>query len=132
MILFIDDEPRRVKPYIEELKLSGYQVEFKDNVDDALIFWEERKQDLELIVLDIMMPTGDNCDASAPKEAECGLETGIYFYNKYLKSQGVPVILFTHSVDAKIPDNEDNHVYLLKKLDYLPYEFVQKVEAILK
>ncbi|MBZ8178958.1 hypothetical protein [Oscillatoria salina] len=132
MILFIDDEYRRVKPYIEELELSGYQVEFKDNLDDALNFWEERKQEINLIVLDIMMPIGNNFDESAQQEAECGLKTGIYFYNKYLKSKDTPVILFTHLSDVNIPDNEDNQFFLFKKLDYLPYEFVQKVTAILK
>jgi CheY-like chemotaxis protein len=132
MILFIDDEHRRLKPYIEELELSGYQVEFKDNIYDALGFWEKRKQEVKLIVLDVMMPIGDDFGESAQAEAEFGLKTGIYFYNKYLKSQGVPVILFTHLSDANIPYNEDNQVYLLKKLDYLPYEFVQKAKAILE
>jgi Response regulator containing CheY-like receiver, AAA-type ATPase, and DNA-binding domains len=130
MILFIDDEHRRMTPYIEELELSGYQVKFKDNVQDALNFWKEHTQEIKLIVLDLMMPIGNDFDESAQQEAEFGLKTGIYFYNKYLKSQDIPVILFTHSADANIPRDEYNHVYLLKKLDYLPYEFVQKVEAI--
>lgn len=132
MILFVDDEPRRVKPYIEELELSGYKVEFKDNIYDALNFWKERKQDLELIILDIMMPIGDDFDEAAQQESEFGLETGIYFYKKYLKSQGVPVILFTHRADAKIPDKEDNLVCLLRKIDYLPHEFVQDAKAVLE
>jgi len=132
MILFIDDEYRRVKPYIEELELSGYHPEFKDNLDDALNFWKEHTQEIKLIVLDLMMPIGNDFDESAQQEAEFGLKTGIYFYNKYLKSQDIPVILFTHLADPKITDKEDNQVCLIKKLDYLPYEFVQKVESILK
>ncbi|MBZ8178959.1 DNA-binding transcriptional response regulator [Oscillatoria salina] len=126
MILFIDDEPRKVKHYIEELELSGYQVKFKDNVDDALNFWEERKQEINLIVLDVMMPIKDNCDEVVTQESEYGLKTGIYFYRKYLKSQDIPVILFTHWADANILDNENNQVHLLKKIDYLPCEFVEK------
>jgi DNA-binding response OmpR family regulator len=34
-ILFVDDEPRWTTTYIEELETSGFNVVFKDNVDEA-------------------------------------------------------------------------------------------------
>ncbi len=46
MILFIDDEHRGVKPYIEELQFSGYEVKFKDNIDDALDFYKNKQEKL--------------------------------------------------------------------------------------
>ena len=36
MILMIDDEPRGISSYKEELELSGYHVVFHRKVDDAL------------------------------------------------------------------------------------------------
>ncbi|MBD2310101.1 response regulator transcription factor [Desertifilum sp. FACHB-1129] len=132
MILFIDDEYRRVKPYIQELESSNHKVEFKDNIDDALESCKKKQKEIKLIVLDIMMPIGDDFNESAKQEAEFGLNTGVYFYKKYLKDKNIPVILFTHLSDLKLPEKSDNQVYLLKKLDYLPHEFVQKVEDILR
>jgi DNA-binding response OmpR family regulator len=74
MILFVDDERRRMQSYVEELRFSGYDVEFKSDVDDALIFFNENHEKLELLILDVMMPTGNSFDN---QQADNGLRTGI-------------------------------------------------------
>ena len=33
MILFVDDEPRRVDSYVQELRYLGHEIEFKSDVD---------------------------------------------------------------------------------------------------
>ena len=36
MILFIDDERRRMKSYVQELEFSGYEVEFKSESKEIM------------------------------------------------------------------------------------------------
>ena len=60
MILFIDDEKRYVRNYIEELEEIGFEVNYINNVVDALKFIKsEESKKLEAVVLDVMMPSGE-------------------------------------------------------------------------
>ncbi len=72
---------------------------------------------------------GDNFEQLDMENAEFGLNTGVYFYKTYLQEkETIPVIFFSHKSDAKIPKNiGDNQIYLLKKIAYLPSEFVKKL-----
>lgn len=45
MILFVDDEKRRMESYVEELGFSEY-VEFKSDVDSAIEFLKRTKRKL--------------------------------------------------------------------------------------
>ncbi|MBP0006413.1 MAG: hypothetical protein J7642_22295 [Cyanobacteria bacterium SBC] len=133
MILWIDDESRRVKVYLEELDLCGYKVVLKEDIDEALKFWENHKNEIQLIILDIMMPIGKNFSESERQEAEYGLNTGIFIHDKYFKDGQSTVIFFTHLSSVNFEDDDKNiQTHLLKKIDYLPSEFSQKVEEILK
>ena len=79
MILFVDDEKRRMKSYIDELKLSGYEVEIKSDVDSALDFFNKNHKQIELLILDIMMPSGNTFENV---DTKYGLRTGISLYEK--------------------------------------------------
>ena len=62
MILFIDDERRVMDSYRDYLALKltpqGYEVLFLSDIDKALDFLENRPDEIDLIILDVMMPTG--------------------------------------------------------------------------
>jgi CheY-like chemotaxis protein len=79
MILFVDDETRRMKSYVQELQLLDYDVNFESNIDDALIFFESNHKQIELVVLDVMMPTGNSFSED---RSDYGLRTGICFHER--------------------------------------------------
>jgi CheY-like chemotaxis protein len=133
MILFVDDDKRRMESYVQELKFSGYQVKFKSEIDDAFNFYENNREDIQLVILDVMMPVGENfSDQSA---AENGLRTGICFYRKIREKQSnLPVIILTNVnrtelLDIKNPDMAE--AIILEKISLAPFVLAEKVIDIL-
>ena len=59
MILMVDNDGSRMEPLKEYLMLYGYDVELKMDVDGAMNFILENIGQIELIILDIMMPNGE-------------------------------------------------------------------------
>ena len=132
MILFVDDEKREMESYRMELELelpdSG--VVFKRNIDDALSFFEDNQNQIELLILDIMMPQGKAFE-SAPDN---GLKTGIHFYRKVRTiTPAMPIIIFTNISDENIEKafSNDEKCWLMKKENYYADELVEKVKEIL-
>lgn len=106
MILFIDDEERRMKSYVQELEFSNYNVEFKPDVDSALECLENPKEEIELIILDIMMPTGKKFFNNS--QAEKGLRSGICLYQEIRKQKPMlPIVIFTNVYDKKLLQDID-------------------------
>ena len=130
MILFIDDELRQMENYIEELRLSGHEVEFKNNVDDALIFLEINIAKLKIIILDIMMPPGKLFQNG---DVEYGLRTGVKFYRKIRTlSNKIKVVVLTNVSDEKVAEQFQNekNCWFFPKEEILPYQLAEKVRAI--
>lgn len=127
MILFVDDEERRVKSYIQEFQYSGYQVEFRSDVDSALDFFYEKYKQIELLVLDVMMPPGI---AFKDFDTKYGLRTGIALYRKIRGENFTCPILFLTNVSSH-SENEldlDKNTLFLEKEDYLPFQLVDQVK----
>ncbi|MGL4498154.1 MAG: hypothetical protein ACRCU2_03750, partial [Planktothrix sp.] len=80
---------------------------------------------------DVMMPLGENFNETQEEEAEYGKGTGIYFYQNYLQSANIPIVIFTHRAGLKEDEISNPQHFLLKKIDYLPYQFAKKVALIL-
>jgi len=55
-ILWIDDEIELLKPHILFLEQKGYKVSVATNGDDAVEFLRESGKDIDLILLDEIMP----------------------------------------------------------------------------
>jgi CheY-like chemotaxis protein len=133
MILFVDDDKRRMESYVQELKFSDYQVEFQFDIDNAFCFYEDNQNDLQMVILDIMMPVGKNFrDRPA---AENGLRTGICFYEKIRKEQpNLPVIIFTNVSRAELSDIKNikiEEAIILEKISFDPFALAEKVDNIL-
>lgn len=129
MILFIDDETRRMDSYVQELILSKFDVTFKQDVDEALAFFEEYYKQINLIILDIMMPPGETF-----KDVDVGLRTGVYFYEKIRPvAPNLPVIIFTNVPVEKLGNRflSEKNCWVLRKKDCLPFEMVQQIKQIL-
>lgn len=131
MILFIDDEGRRMDSYVRELELSKYDVSFQYNVDVSLAFFEKNLPQIDLIILDIMMPPGSSFK---DVDTNLGLRTGVRFYEKIRqKAPELPVIILTNVSDEQLAERfrEEEKCRFLRKEDYLPFELVQQVDEVI-
>ena len=131
MILFIDDEKRLMDSYVAELRLCGFDVAFESNVDKALRVLEERRAEVELLILDVMMPSGE----SFSDQAKQGFRTGVRFYERVRETQrDLPIILLTNFPGADIIRviEGDPHCQVFQKLELLPYELADVVTKTLE
>ncbi|MDJ0657921.1 MAG: response regulator [Crocosphaera sp.] len=134
MILIVDDEPRRMEVYIEELKLSNYQVELAEDINEALDYFDKRQGEIELLILDIMMRSGK---LSGEHGINGGLRTGIIFYKKIRdNNKSLPIIILSNfdkiddqEVEQEIQNNPQKKFF--QKINILPYELVDEVKEML-
>ena len=135
MILFIDDERRVMDSYREYLAMilspEGYDVVFLDKVDPAFAYLENRADEIDLIILDVMMPTGTKLDR---KQTSDGLMTGVVFYDMTRKKlPTLPILVFTNYSDEDVENRlkNDPNCRFLQKTDYLLEDFVSEVRDLL-
>jgi CheY-like chemotaxis protein len=131
MILFVDDEAFYTDSYRRELELSGFEVEFQPDVDGALGFLGNNLDQVDLLILDIMMPSG----SSIPEvDTAKGLRTGVRFYERVRKqSSRLPVIILTNVSDQAVRERFASEVgcRFLRKEECQPFELVEEVRRIL-
>jgi CheY-like chemotaxis protein len=131
MILFVDDEKRRMDNYVEALEESGERVILKVDVDEALKFFDENLDQIELLVLDIMMSYGVSFE---DVDTESGLRTGVRFYERIRETApNLPVIIFTNvtNPDLKKRFDKEKRCWFYRKERKLPPEFRDVVKSIL-
>lgn len=121
MIVFIDDEARLMDSHRQhlEFKLEEYQKELRyfSDVDEAVGYFDIHKDQLELVVLDVMMPPGDSFD----KDSNHGLITGYLVYKRFRNaSPDLPILFYTNSADEVLAKKalEDKHLKYLSKVNY--------------
>lgn len=132
MILFVDDEPRHMSPYVRQLTEAGLQVSFKDTVDEALEYIEGNPSAVSLLVLDIMMPPGRSFDSA---QTRYGLDTGIRFYERVRRhSPALPVIILTNVTDERVARRfrAEPNCQFVRKLETEPYQLVEIIKETLE
>jgi two-component system, cell cycle sensor histidine kinase and response regulator CckA len=68
-ILLVDDEHTVIKVISDFLKLIGYRVLTADNTDEAIDIYKEMKNNIDLVILDMIMPgKGGGCVIDAIKK----------------------------------------------------------------
>lgn len=55
-IMIVEDEPKLLKTMTDFLALQEYDVEYASDGNSALTLFREKKQEIELILLDLMLP----------------------------------------------------------------------------
>lgn len=131
MILFVDDETREVRDYVNELELSGYDVTFKDNVDEALAIFDRELTEINLIILDLMMPPGTSFERT---DTQMGLRTGVSVYKRIReKAPDLWVFILTNVSDEEVAKKFRNEpkCRFLSKEEFLPLQLVEKVKEVL-
>ena len=131
MILFVDDDVRSLRPYCDELEFRGRECRIVGSVDEALRVLKRQSSEIELVVWDMMMPSGKTF---AGKDIERGLRTGEYFYQRMRSLlPDVPAVLFTNRDVGQLagPFREDPLCECRMKEDLLPSDFADRVEQLL-
>ncbi len=126
-ILYIEDEPYSMEYRIKMLKDKGYNVEIAEEVDSAL---KKLKQKYDLILLDIMMPSGNLPE----NEVKGGYETGVALIKKIKEStnKNTPILVITANPSSQLRTKIEKigvASYLTKPLHQI--EFEEEIERIL-
>jgi DNA-binding response OmpR family regulator len=132
MILFIDDEPRYVRSYIEFLEDSGHEAHLETSIDEALRFFLANQDQIGLVILDVMLPPGELFTAA---ETEDGLRTGVHLFKKLREeSRQLPIIILANVSSKAVEDAFVNQPFcrFLRKVNTFPFELVQEVENMLQ
>lgn len=103
-ILFVDEEDFLMASFIEELRDVGYEVTVAKSGEEAIRCLEDGHHDFALIILDIMLPRGD--DKGLPTVGK-GINTGemgleVLRLLREDMSDETPVIVLTAVMDDDI------------------------------
>lgn len=131
MILFLDDEPARMEVYARDLVMSGHEIHFENNVDDALATIKENPNLISLLILDLMLPPGKSF---ADENTHEGLRTGINFFNRVRKIvANLPTIILTNVSDEKVEDwfQKQENCWFFQKKNFFPFELTEEINMIL-
>ena len=124
MILFVDDEERRMENCLEELADRGFEVTIATTVESAKEVMAGST--VEMMILDVMMPPGPY------ENTQDGTRTGLVFLREIRdRYPTMPVILFTHVYlnAAELPT--DPHTRMVQKSSVLSFELADLVEQTL-
>ncbi|NES80989.1 MAG: response regulator [Moorea sp. SIO2B7] len=148
MILFVDDEPRDMNSFVLELQfdLGQENVTFESNVDKALEYLENHKNEIQIVILDNTMPSGKIYEDEQTHEV---IRTGLFLYED-IRSMlpDIPIIIFSNVPKENVLTNYSsdsekkimnmleqetgcNKADYLEKPDYFPYELVEVVKKML-
>src|SRR5580692_7089942 len=131
MILFLDDDVAFLDDYCDELKARGYEGLIVSSTDDAFQIMTTRGDELQVVVVDMMMPPGQIFE---DEETQSGTRTGELFYRK-LRSirQDVPVVFFTNRNTEQLDGafREDPRCRMFMKEELLPREFADMIADFL-
>lgn len=127
MILFIDDDERGMRPFRQALELCGYSVRWAADPDSAIAAVEELGNNIRLVILDMLMPTGE---ALSPAETEAGLTTGTALYPLLRGAgyEGPVVVLSITSTELRQGKDVDA---ILRKRDTSPPDLCDFVNDLL-
>ena|SRR5712691_788518 len=136
MILFVDDEPRYVDSYVQELKMSGFDVSLQTSADSAFKFLEENKGKteplvLDLMIVDVMMPSGKTLKDANTQD---GLRTGVRLYER-MRAQlpDLPVLVLTNVSDPEVERMfaKERNCLFLRKDQCLPFELAERIKELI-
>lgn len=127
MILFVDDEISRINPILASFELEELKVEAIDNGIDCISFIKDNLSEIELIIVDLMIPYGEK----SVNNIYPGIEL-ITDIQKILDN--VPIMVFTNVASSKIHDFLQglDIKEIIQKVDVAPFELVEIVKKYIK
>lgn len=158
MIVMIDDEARRMGPYLEvleydmpqrrvwncanytleeinELALGDTDILYLNQIDEARDWVLTHLNVIELLVVDIMMP---QLDSYSSQDTDHGLRTGIAFYREIRgqdadNAKVLPIMFLTNVYDPEVSDSiqEDTYTVVYQKNDLIPSRMASTIQEFL-
>jgi CheY-like chemotaxis protein len=136
-ILYVDDEPWFVEALFDALTDTGYSLKKAKNGTEALKYLKQADVLPDLIVLDVIMPTGEDIP-----ETNGGRRTGIKVHEiirKEMHITDIPILFLTVVDDSTVEGDVGNlersigiknYSVLVKPV--LPTELLERVAFMLK
>ena len=129
MILFIDDDPFQIDYYVEELRSRGLRVVVAGSVAEGRRCLRSERP--SLVILDVQLPLCAPGDL-LPTEREHAMVSGLTLLREIRQQdRELPVILFTVLLDVDAAMGLDSNTRMLRKVDVLPHELADLVQAAL-
>ena len=95
-VLFVDDEPLPSQTYRDGLEESGFTIEYRSCADTGLEYLRDRYAEIDVVVLDMMMPTPKGVSTAATSD---GQTTGIWFLlqcREIIETNVLPIYVLTN------------------------------------
>ena len=104
-ILWLDNEPRMIEPFVLILRDEGYEVDVAPTLQRADYLLKTKRYNL--LLLDVMIPTLDEEEEMrySPDRTDFGLKTGLVFYEvnrSLLDAASTQVLVMTMRMDKDI------------------------------
>jgi len=130
LVLLIDDNKLPMQFYIKALKQEGFEVEQCFEPDSALDFVEKNKEQIAVIILDIMMPPGKTYNSKDTKE---GLKTGNFLYDGLRAlCPNTPILVLTNvNQPETLKKFYDLGIDVKQKISCPPFELVELIDEML-
>lgn len=126
-ILFVDDEERRMRPYVDVLG-ERHHVVFVADVDRAVKLIGDLQVEFDLVVLDISLPTGE---AFEKADTDGGARTGLVLFDTIRSSRpAIGVVVFTNVPDERIVElfRLKSRCRFVRKSSVDPFRFAELIE----
>jgi CheY-like chemotaxis protein len=118
-----------LEPFIDEMEDEGYHVLRARTPEEMWSSLQDNFQNIYGIIMDIMLPTGENIDANKSK---MGILTGLVLLDQIRQNDGyskIPLLIFTILSDQTVIDWSKKHnVCQLKKQETFPDKLVKALE----
>lgn len=132
MIVFIDDEPRYIQPYITCLQSRGLAVRILRSVAEVETYLGETSSPPKCIVLDVMFPSDPGLSASLTDK---GMTAGMpLFASLRSRFPAVHIVVLTNSSSLAAKDffRGQERCSLYYKTEILPEELASVIEGIVQ
>jgi CheY-like chemotaxis protein len=106
-ILWLDNDPAYLEPFVEALKEENYSVTVVESLTEAEKSLQQEKFDL--MIIDVMIPTLNSREETRyePEETDLGYKTGLIFYKhnrEILRRSNTRIMVMTVRLDKAIMD----------------------------
>jgi CheY-like chemotaxis protein len=131
-ILLIDDDLAPIHYYLRALREAGHPVEHKRGPDEAIEYLDKKADQVDLIILDVMMPGGK---AFADEKTDEGMTIGLFLLKKIrAKRPNLPILILTNLNTPEL--NADvltqlGRVESARKIETDPFDLVDRVRVLL-
>lgn len=138
-IFWLEDEPRRMTHYYEVVKaelaeIADLELRMFSDVDEAWVFVQEHYRQIDVAILDIMLPPGNFCKDDRDEEVSLGFRTGARFFERMCQLKKIPTIFFTNVYDLSLQQRLAilGMQGFFQKKSLLPHEFANEVRKVAK